>query len=342
TLGSIIGKTAHEHTQWIQKWLKDEQGFTGFVVSDWEGAQLIPKSDFRGQIVKAVNAGIDMLMEPDMWRETLEVLKLSVEQGEITQQRIDDAVSRILKVKFENGLFENPTGNINVEPATVRSSNLQVAREAVQKSQVLLKNEGLLPLKKNAKLLVIGQAANDMGVQCGGFTMSWQGSEDISSKKAMEGTTILEGIQAVVEANGGKVYTDPQQAGDADAAILVLGEAPYAEGSGDDSQLSLYNQSALSTNKEAIKKAKATGLPIITILVSGRPRIITNEIKDWNAFIMAWLPGTEGEGVADTLFGDKPYLGTLPFTWPKSIAYFKEKNQADILFHEGFGITTGY
>lgn len=342
SFSSIDGVKMHESVSWIQGWLKDEMGFSGFVVSDWNGIQQINASSYRKQITKAVNAGIDMLMEPHSWLETIQELKKAVNAGEIKEERIDDAVGRILRVKFENGLFEKSTGLGNTIDATLSEAK-HYARQAVAKSLVLLKNDnGILPLKKNANLIVLGKAADDMSIQCGGWTINWQGMP--KEQNWIEGTTILQGFRDIAARNGGSISTRIEDAPRADAIILVLGEKPYAEGLGDDSRMDLYNAMADDSNREVIQQAKASGLPIITILISGRPRLITEEIGDWSAFVMAWLPGSEGGGVADVLYGDIPFSGTLPFDWPKSMNYFTVGKQGapgqdEILFHYGYGMT---
>lgn len=344
SFNSINGVKMHENTPWVQKWLKDDMGFTGFVVSDWAGLQQINASDYHQQVVKAVNAGIDMLMEPDLWRQALTELKSAVNNGEINPDRIDDAVSRILRVKFENGLFDMDFGSNGTVDSTLSEAK-QVARKAVSESLVLLKNDNkILPLKKNAKLIILGRAANDMPIQCGGWTMDWQGMEMGNDQKLISGTTILKGFQETAARNSGSISTDINDAKDADTIILVLGEKPHAEGPGDDGSLNLYDGMADPLNREAIEQAKATGLPIITILVSARPRIVTEELNSWNAFVMAWLPGSEGGGVADVLYGYTEFSGTLPFTWPKSTDYFNtdssgEFNQNEVLFNYDYGMS---
>jgi beta-glucosidase len=342
SFSSINGVKMHENAEWVQKWLKDEMGFTGIVVSDWAGIQLTPNSTYHHQVVKAVNAGIDMLMEPDKWLQALSELKDAVINGEISIERIDDAVSRILRVKFENGLFDDVQKESYDMPAILAEAR-SLAREAVAKSLVLLKNDnGILPLEKNANLLVLGRAANDMAIQCGGWTIDWQGLSIGRTQKWINGSTIFQGLQEAAARGGGNIYTDIRDADKADAIILVLGEKPHAEGPGDDAAMSLYEGLADPENRKAIDQANAAGLPVITILVSGRPRIITHELNDWNAFVMAWLPGSEGGGVADVLYGYQNFSGTLPFTWPASMGYFDAYGRDDpdnILFEYGHGMT---
>ncbi len=333
SFSSWNGVNMHQNKYLIQEVLKDELGFKGFVVSDWEGLHHIAANSFSKCIVLCINAGVDMLMEPSTelsayskgavyhWKTAIGLIKDAVKKGQISQARLDDAVGRILRVKFEMGLFENPLGDRSLAAKDFgEEKNRQVAQKAVRESLVLLKNKNaVLPLKKNAKIFVTGPACNDVGAQCGGWTRSWQGGLDEKGDKWMKGTTILEGLQGIAKANGGVVITDPAQAKKADVAVVVVGEGPYAEGPGDDATLDLYSGMALPGNREALAQAKDSGLPVVAILVSGRPRIVTEEIKDWDAFVAAWLPGTEGAAVADVLYGDYDFTGKLSFTWPQSV-----------------------
>ncbi|MFZ5986215.1 MAG: glycoside hydrolase family 3 protein [Bacillota bacterium] len=321
SFSSFEGVKMHEHKRLIQDVLKGEMGFKGFVVSDWEGIHQIRGKDFYQQVVSSVNAGVDMFMEPQKWKECIGHLKDAVNKGDITEERINDAVGRILTVKMDMGLFENPIGDQSLAAKELRSKeSVEVAKKAVRESLVLLKNKNsILPLKKGAKIFVAGPAADNVGIQCGGWTKTWQGEVDTSGRKWMEGTTILEGLKRVAGESGGTVITDPKEANKADIAVIVLGERPYAEGQGDDGSLGLYDGMAHIGNKEAIEQAKASGLPTVTILVSGRPRIVTSEIDNWDAFVAAWLPGTEGDAIADVLYGDFNFTGKLPMTWPKSV-----------------------
>ncbi len=322
SFSSWNGVKCHGNKYLITDVLKGELGFRGLVVTDWEALHQVEADGLRAQIVKTVNAGVDMLMEPDHWLVCLTELKKAVEAGEIPLARIDDAVTRILGVKLSVGLFQHPLGQASDTQATLGDDTTRaLAREAVAKSLVLLKNDkGILPLAKNAKLLVLGPAADDLGVQCGGWTRDWQGGRDRKDARWVRGTTILEGLRAAAASGGGTIVTDPAEADGATAVLVVLGERPYAEGQGDDGILTLDDGTALSTNRTALEAAAATGLPVVTVMVSGRPRLVTEELEDWSAFVAAWLPGSEGAGVADVLYGDKPFTGTLPFAWPKTLA----------------------
>jgi len=318
------------HTWLITDLLKNELGFDGFVVSDWEDIGSDPTN-----IKNAVNAGVDMSMAPSSWYSFITNLKALVNSSQVSQSRIDDAVRRILRIKFRAGLFEHPYTDRTLLSSFGSAEHREVAREAVRKSLVLLKNNGVLPIAKNADVFVAGSSANSLIRQCGGWTIGWQ---SMPSETSTSGTTILEGIQ---ELSTGSVTFSANGIGAAshDVAIVVVGEAPYAEGSGDDSDLQL---STMDTS--AIIAVRDSGTPYVIILVSGRPMIITSPHHFADAFVAAWLPGTEGGGVADVLFGDYGFTGKLSFTWPSAM------NQIPInvgdsaynpLFAFGYGIGTG-
>lgn len=321
SFSSCNGKKMHENKYLIEDVLKGELGFKGFVISDWEAIHQI-SGTLYDQTVKSINAGVDMLMEPKKWTNCFEHIKTAVNNGQISQQRIDDAVSRILWVKFEMGLFENPLGDKTLVKSQFGSqAHREVAKQAVRESMVLLKNQNVLPLKKNAKIFVTGPVADNIGAQCGGWTVSWQGGLDLNQNtRWTSGTSILDGFKNMAGKNGGQIITDPSRAKEADVAVVFVGENPYAEGEGDETDLGLYTGMALTGNKSAIDQAKATGLPVVVVLVSGRPRIVTEYINSWDAFVMAWLPGSEGGGVAEVLYGDYDFTGKLPVTWPQGMS----------------------
>lgn len=333
SFSSINGVKNHSNEHLIKEVLKGKLGFQGFVISDWEGIHQIPAASFEEQVIIAINAGIDMLMEPIKWKETIVALKNAVDSGKISKERVDDAVARILTVKFDLGLFENNLGNKKLVKNSFGSKeHREVAKAAVRESMVLLKNDGVLPIKKNAKVFVTGPASDSIGIQCGGWTIDWQGNQRQTS-----GTTILEGLKSIADKNGGKVITDINEADDADVSVVVLGEKSYAEGKGDDGSLGLEDGMALDGNYEALKNAEKLNKPIITILVSGRPRIVTDDLKNWSAFVEAWLPGTQGDGVADVIYGDYNFKGKLPVSWPKTNSNLPIKAD-NILFPYGYGL----
>lgn len=295
------------YTWLVTNLLKNELGFDGFVVSDWEDI-----GSNSTNIKNAINAGVDMSMAPSSWSSFISNLKNLVNSG-VPQSRIDDAVRRILRIKFRAGLFEHPYTDRTLLASFGSAEHRAVAREAVRKSLVLLKNEGVLPIAKDADVFVAGSSANSLIRQCGGWTIGWQG---MSSESDTTGTTILQGIQNTC--NGGVTFVaNGTGAAGHDVAIVVVGEekATYAEGNGDDSDLQL-----LATDITAINTVRSSGVPYVIILVSGRPMIITSQIADADAFVAAWLPGTEGQGVADVLFGDYPFTGKLSFSWPTQMS----------------------
>jgi beta-glucosidase len=300
--------------------LKGELGFKGFLISDWQAIDQI-SSDYYSAVVTSINAGMDMNMVPYDYKRFISTLKSAVEKGDVPTERIDDAVRRILTVKFELGLFEHPYTHFGDDTLVGSDAQRAVAREAVQKSLVLLKNENkALPLAKDAALVfVAGQAANNIGIQSGGWTIEWQGL----SGPIQKGTTILDGIKAAVlpdtrvEYNRfGKFDTVTDEQGKpaiADIAIVVVGEEPYAEGVGDEAS------PALSDNETAlIEKMRLQSKKLVVIIISGRPLMITEQLPDMDVLVAAWLPGTEGEGIADVLFGDVPFTGKLPYTWQRT------------------------
>jgi beta-glucosidase len=303
SFSSWNGADCVTHTWLITYLLKTELGFDGFVISDWEDI---------GNVKNAINAGIDMSMAPSSWSSFISILRNLVNSSEVPMSRIDDAVRRILRVKFRAGLFEHPYTDRSLLSSFGSAEHKAVAREAVRKSLVLLKNEdNILPIDKNADVFVAGRNANSLKNQCGGWTIGWQG---MPSESSTSGTTILEGIQSIC--TGSVTYNvGGYGAAGHDVAIVVVGESPYAEGPGDDSDLHL-----LSTDISTINRVRDSGTPYAIVLVSGRPMIITDEIADANAFVAAWLPGTEGDGVAEVLFGDYGFTGRLSFTWPEDMS----------------------
>ncbi|OIO46842.1 MAG: hypothetical protein AUJ28_01725 [Parcubacteria group bacterium CG1_02_37_51] len=291
--------------------LKNEIGFSGLVVSDWYGVYEIEKNKYNSTVI-AVNAGVDMIMLPFEYKRFMEDMQTAIKNGDISQERIDDAVGRILKVKFQIDLFDNINDNSESIQDIGSIEHRAIAREAVSKSMVVLKNEKqLLPISKfSKKTYVAGAAADNLGMQLGGWSVEWQGIDG----NWTPGTTILDGIREVVssqvdlEYNMNGIFDDKNEL--ADIGIMVVGEKPYAEGWGDRENLLLNNDDLV-----AIENLKRYSKKIIVIIISGRPLEITNEIKNWDAAIVAWLPGSEGGGVADIIFGVKPITGKLPVDW---------------------------
>ncbi|PKL82425.1 MAG: beta-glucosidase [Ignavibacteriae bacterium HGW-Ignavibacteriae-3] len=336
------GEKLHGHKYLLTDVLKGELGFKGFLVSDWQGIDQLGE-DYKSDIEKSINAGLDMIMIPNApgqknnYVDFITKLNELVKENKVPLSRIDDAVSRILKVKYELGLFENALTDKNLTSLVGSKQNRGIARDAVRQSLVLLKNENkVLPVSKDLKSIhVAGKSADDIGNQCGGWTIIWQGK---SGNVISGGTTILQAIKNTVSA-GTKVTTsaDGSGADGADVCVVVVGELPYAEMFGDREDLALSKEDA-----DAIAKAKSAGVPVVVILISGRPMLIEPSLKLSDAFIAGWLPGTEGQGIADVLFGDYKPVGKLPHSWPKNMNQIPINvgdKVYDPLFPYGFGLT---
>jgi beta-glucosidase len=319
--------------------LKHELGFEGFLISDYNAIdQLGP--DYKHCIEISINAGIDMVMLTDHYRQFCRQLRELVEEGKVPVSRIDDAVTRILRVKFAAGLMDkgrSPLADRSLHQSFGSAPHRAVARQAVRQSLVLLKNDRkTLPLSKaTARIHLAGPGADDLGMQCGGWTIDWQGS---LGNHVPGGTTILEGIKRAISPNS-KVTFSPDGAGaeGADVVVVIIGEKPYAESNGDNAQLTLPPESL-----QAVANLKKAGIPLVVILLSGRPVILGDILNQADALLAAWLPGSEGEGVADVLFGDYKPTAKLSFAWPRSAAQLPAHPgdpNYDPLFEFGFGLT---
>jgi beta-glucosidase len=327
----------HARADMINGVLKDRMGFDGFVISDWQAIDQIP-GDYASDVRTSINAGLDMIMVPYGYGDFHRTLLAEVEAGRVNERRVDDAVSRILTQKFRLGLFEQPYADTGGIDDIGSPAHRAAAREAVAKSQVLLKNKGgVLPLKRSQKVYVAGSNADDIGNQSGGWTITWQGS----SGDITEGTTILEGIR---KAGGAKrvTYSKDASAPTAghDVGVVVVGETPYTEGFGDvgnghDLELSAADKAAVDKVCGAMKCA--------VLVVSGRPQLIGDRLGDMDALVASWLPGSEGDGVADVLYGKRPFTGRLPVTWPRSEVQLPINvgdTSYDAQFPYGWGLTT--
>lgn len=341
----------HENSYWLNDVLKGELGFEGIVISDYNAILQLSGNSLKSKVARSINAGVDMIMQAngswleETWQDVYDVIISAYNDGLISKERINDAVRRILMVKIDLGLFDNYKIDKASQDDFRKQEYLDVAREAVSKSLVLLKNDNnVLPLSKNENILLLGPGIDNIGYQCGGWTISWQGS---TNSELTAGTTILEAFK---EASNGNVYTSTNDKDKADVVVVVIGEKPYAEFEGDNNSLSLTSNTAMEGNLEALEQAYQTGLPVVVLMLAGRPLIVTDEINNWDAFVMAWLPGTEGLGISDVLFGDKPFTGKLPVTWPKDISQsnhsiimdkYSDKvyNENDYLFPFGYGLT---
>lgn len=339
------GVKMHGNGSLINGVLKGRMGFQGFVVGDWNGHGQIPGCAAE-DCPQTFIAGLDMAMAPDSWKKLFETTVAHAKDGSLPMSRIDDAVRRILRVKVKLGLFD-PARPIEGKDLLGTPEHRAVAREAVAKSLVLLKNEGVLPIKASANVLVTGSGADSMQQQTGGWTLSWQGDGN-ANELFPGGTTIYKGIADAVTAGGGKaeLSADGSYKTRPDVAIVVFGEQPYAEMRGDIRTLEFQpgDKQALAM----LVKLRKAGIPVVTVFLSGRPLWVNPELNQSDAFVAAWLPGSEGAGVADVLIGDaagKPrrdFSGTLSFSWPKTAGQFTlNYGQAgyDPLFAFGYGLT---
>ena len=323
----------------LQDKLKDELGFEGFVVSDWYGVYEISNNDFLSAVV-AVNAGVDMVMLPFDYKAFVQNLSLAIRLGVVKEARINEAVRRILKAKFALGLFDQRS---NSELEIVGSTEHRLlAREAVARSLVLLKNEeSLLPLKNGVGVIrVAGSAADNIGQQAGAWTVEWQG---IDGNWLPGATSILDGLRQLspegqvieYERDGHFPIHSPK----AEVGIAVVGETPYAEGWGDNDEPKLSPE-----DLQTIERLRESSERVIVVLVTGRPLFITNEIENWDAVVVAWLSGSEGAGVADVLFGQKTFEGKLPIDWPATTSQLPITTKGQTadgtspLFKRGFGL----
>lgn len=331
---SINGNKMHGHSDLVNGLLRNELDFQGIVISDWAGIEEIPGND-KSDIEVGMNAGLDMIMVPEHYQKFIRQLKSLVRSGKVPMSRIDDAVSRILRVKFQLDLFERPYADRSALDEVGSNKHREVARECVRQSVVMLKNDGLLPQSKDlSRIHVTGRFADDVGAQCGGWTISWQGGNgDITP-----GTSVLDGIRNTVAASTEVTSSaDGSGAEGADLAVVVIGENPYAEMVGDRPDLNLAAE-----DLAAIEQVKASGTPFVVILISGRPMILGTALDQSNAFLAAWLPGTEGQGIVDILFGDYNPTGKLSYSWPRSMDQIPINigdDDYDPLFELGFGLS---
>ncbi|KAK2972150.1 hypothetical protein RJ640_018218 [Escallonia rubra] len=341
------GVKMHSNRGLITDFLKNTLRFRGFVISDWEGIDRMttpPKANYTWSILTGVSAGIDMIMIPYNYTDFIDGLTFLVKKDFIPMTRINDAVKRILRVKFVMGLFEHPLADLSMKKYLGSQEHRELAREAVRKSLVLLKNgkyanQPLLPLPKKApKILVAGIHANNIGYQCGGWTIEWQGL----SGNSTAGTTILSAIKSTVDPGTEVIYqenpsSDFVKSNKFSYAIVVVGEHPYAETFGDSLNLTIPEPGP------SIISSVCGGVKCVVVLISGRPVVIQPYVPKVDALVAAWLPGTEGQGVADVLFGDYGFVGKLPHTWFKTVDQLPMNvgdSHYDPLYPFGFGLTT--
>ncbi len=351
TFNSWNGVKIHGHKFLLTDVLKNQMGFDGFVVSDWNGIGQV-EGCTNNSCAQAINAGVDMVMVPEQWKGFLRNTLKQVKAGEISMARIDDAVERILRVKIRAGLFEKGlpssrevAGNAGLIGAP---AHREVARDAVRKSLVLLKNDDVLPLRAGKHVLVAGDGADNIGKQNGGWTITWQGTENKNSEFP-GATSIYDGLANAIKSIGGS--TELSVSGNwskkPDVAVVVFGEEPYAEGQGDVHTLAYRN--GRTEDLELMQKLQSQDIPVVSVFITGRPLWVNAEINSSDAFVVAWLPGTEGGGVADVLVADSDnnprydFTGRLSFDWPNKD--MNSQNEAlpvfDNLLQLGQGLSYG-
>jgi beta-glucosidase len=348
SFSSWQGQPMHGQKELMTDVLKGRMNFQGFIIGDWNGHALIPGCSAT-DCPQAINAGLDMYMAPDTWKGLYETTLAHAQSGEIPTARLDDAVRRILRVKIDSGIFEKPKPS--ARPMSGKTELLgsdahrSLAREAVRKSQVLLKNNGqVLPLSANSKVHVVGAGADHIGKFAGGWTLSWQGGE-YDNSYFPNAESFLDAVKREVEAAGGSVTYDEageQVPADADVVIAVYGEDPYAEFRGDRENVDFTPN---DFNTDFLNRFKSAGLPVVSVFLSGRPLWANSEINASDAFIAAWLPGSEPAGITDLIFQTSPdydFTGRLSFSWPK-LATQNRLNphhpDYDPLFKLGYGLS---
>ena len=358
SFNSWNGEKCHGSRFLVTEVLKGRLGFEGLVISDWDGIDFLHE-DYANAVRQSVNAGLDMFMVPERWREFIDTLEAEVRGGGVSLDRIDDAVRRILRTKLRSGVFDmpRPARRPGADAAhTGCAAHREVARRAVRRSLVLLKNAGnLLPLDPALRILVAGKSADDLGHQCGGWTLSWQGER---GNDTIAGTTVWQGIRALApqaRLSEGGLDADPDRD---DVAVVVVGETPYAEGFGDiraGDEVLVEAGSAVAglmnpfepyarspvladihpEDLACIRRIAARGVPVVAVLISGRPLVVEDEMAASAAFVAAWLPGSEGLGVGEVLLGREDFAGRLPLPWPGAAG-------DEPLFPAGFGLDYGF
>jgi beta-glucosidase len=333
------GQKMHGHRQLVTDVLKGELAFKGLVVSDWQAIDELP-GHYAEDVEQAIMAGIDLVMVPEHYGRFYQTLLGHGRSGKIPMARIDDAVAKILTAKFELGLFERPFADRSLIPKVGSAEHRAIARQAVRESLVLLKNEKkALPLSKDiAHVVLAGEAADDLGRQMGGWTISWQGK----TGPVTDGTSILAAVKKAVAPTATVTFSPSGKVPKgAQAAVVVVAELPYAEMKGDTGDLELSK-----ADMKLLGRVREAGIPTVLVVLSGRPLVLTRAMPLVDAAIAAWLPGSEGDGVADVLFGDYAPTGKLGHSWPSSMAQIPinedrlgPDTKAEPAFAYGFGLT---
>lgn len=342
SFNSINGTKMHGNAPLLTGLLRDRMGFPGVVVGDWNGHAQIPGCT-AGDCPEALLAGLDIYMVPDDARALHASLLAQVRDGTIPLARLDEAVGRVLRMKLHAGLLDpdakRPSERVHGGDFALLGSpaHRAIAREAVAKSQVLLKNDGVLPLKPGANILVAGRAADDIAQASGGWTLTWQGGEGLTNARFPGATSIWAGLSAAAAETGGAAALSPKgsYAAKPDVAVVVFGEEPYAEFAGDRKDAVFSDTEGL----ELLRKFRAAGVPTVAVFLSGRPLWINREINAASAVVASWLSGSEGAGVADVLYGRKPATGRLSFTWPAECTGQPVNSPDGALFARGYGLS---
>ena len=344
SFNSWNGDKLHGHKYLLTDVLKDQMGFDGFVVGDWNGHGQV-KGCSNEDCAQAINAGLDIFMVPNDWKVLYDNTLAQVKDGTIAMSRIDDAVRRILRVKVRAGLFDKPSPAnrpLSGDRSLIgKAENREIAAQAVRESLVLLKNKNkTLPLSAGKRILVAGDGADNIGKQSGGWSITWQGTNN-TNDDFPGGTSIYDGIKQHAESAGGDAIlsVDGSFEEKPDVAIVVFGEEPYAEGHGD--RETLIYQHGSKKDLALLEKLKSQGIPVVSVFISGRPMWVNAELNASDAFVAAWLPGSEGAAVADVLFGKQDFKGKLSFSWPSEPQQIVNKGDDtyEPLLPYGFGLT---
>jgi len=344
SFNSWNGDKLHGHKYLLTDVLKDQMGFDGFVVGDWNGHGQV-KGCSNEDCAQAINAGLDIFMVPNDWKVLYDNTLAQVKDGTIAMSRIDDAVRRILRVKVRAGLFDKPSPAnrpLSGDRSLIgKAEHREIAAQAVRESLVLLKNKNkTLPLSAGKRILVAGDGADNIGKQSGGWSITWQGTNN-TNEDFPGGTSIYDGIKQHAESAGGDAIlsVDGSFEEKPDVAIVVFGEEPYAEGHGD--RETLIYQHGSKKDLALLEKLKSQGIPVVSVFISGRPMWINAELNASDAFVAAWLPGSEGAAVADVLFGKQDFKGKLSFSWPSEPQQIVNKGDEtyEPLLPYGFGLT---
>ena len=344
SFNSWYGEKIHGSKSILTDLLRDDMGFKGMVVSDWNGVGEVLGCT-NDNCAQAINAGVDMVMAPGNWKPLYYNTLDQVKTGEISIARINEAVERVLVMKMRAGLFNRGLPSAFADDYADQighADHRAIAREAVRKSQVLLKNQnGLLPLSPQSSFIIAGPGADNIGQQSGGWTVSWQGTGN-TNQDFPGGTSIAAGLTAQIEVAGGSVTSDTDA--DADVAIIVFGESPYAEMQGDVYSVAWYDQRG---ERALIESLNARGIPVVAVFLTGRPMWVNDILNDSDAFVVSWLPGSEGQGVADVLLADAQgnvqfdFVGKLPMPWPALDVNAADRDLPvdEFMFPVGYGLS---